>query len=102
MSGFKLQSSYVPAGDQPQAIEQLVSGIEKDMKHQVLLGITGSGKTFTMANVIQKVQKFLVYQIKIQVHHLPVIFYVFDILFYMIFPVVFYNPHLKLAWQQKY
>ena len=57
MSGFKLQSSYVPAGDQPQAIEQLVSGIEKDMKHQVLLGITGSGKTFTMANVIQKVQK---------------------------------------------
>ena len=57
MSGFKLQSSYVPAGDQPQAIEQLVSGIEKDIKHQVLLGITGSGKTFTMANVIQKVQK---------------------------------------------
>lgn len=57
MTGFKLQSSYVPAGDQPQAIEQLVSGIEKDMKHQVLLGITGSGKTFTMANVIQQVQK---------------------------------------------
>ena len=55
MSGFKLQSSYAPAGDQPQAIEQLVSGIKKDMKHQVLLGITGSGKTFTMANVIQKV-----------------------------------------------
>ena len=57
MSGFTLQSPYIPAGDQPQAIEQLVSGIEKNMKHQILLGITGSGKTFTMANVIQKVQK---------------------------------------------
>ena len=57
MSGFKLQSSYRPAGDQPQAIEELVLGIKKKMKHQVLLGITGSGKTFTMANVIQAVQK---------------------------------------------
>ena len=57
MSGFKIQSSYSPAGDQPQAIEKLVLGIEKKMKHQVLLGITGSGKTFTMANVIQAVQK---------------------------------------------
>ena len=57
MSGFKLQSSYLPAGDQPQAIEQLVSGIKENIKHQVLMGITGSGKTFTMANVIQSVQK---------------------------------------------
>ena len=57
MAGFKLHSSYEPAGDQPQAIEELVAGIEKDLKHQVLLGITGSGKTFTMANVIQAVQK---------------------------------------------
>ena len=57
MAGFKLHSSYEPAGDQPQAIEELVTGIEKDLKHQVLLGITGSGKTFTMANVIQAVQK---------------------------------------------
>ena len=57
MTGFKLQSSYLPAGDQPQAIEKLVSGIEENMKHQVLMGITGSGKTFTMANVIQSLQK---------------------------------------------
>ena len=57
MSGFKLQSTYQPTGDQPQAIEELVSGIRKNMQHQVLLGITGSGKTFTMANVIQEVQK---------------------------------------------
>lgn len=57
MAGFKLHSSFEPAGDQPQAIEELVIGIEKDLKHQVLLGITGSGKTFTMANVIQEVQK---------------------------------------------
>ena len=57
MTGFKLQSPYLPAGDQPQAIEKLVSGIEENMEHQVLMGITGSGKTFTMANVIQSVQK---------------------------------------------
>ena len=57
MSGFKLQSTYQPTGDQPKAIEELVSGIRKNMQHQVLLGITGSGKTFTMANVIQEVQK---------------------------------------------
>ena len=57
MAGFKLKSSYRPAGDQPQAIAELVSGIKKDVKHQVLLGITGSGKTFSMANVIQIVQK---------------------------------------------
>ena len=57
MAEFKIHSSYDPAGDQPQAIEELVAGIEKDLKHQVLLGITGSGKTFTMANVIQAVQK---------------------------------------------
>ena len=57
MAGFKLHSSFEPAGDQPQAIEELVSGIQQDLKHQVLLGITGSGNTFTMANVIQEVQK---------------------------------------------
>jgi excinuclease ABC subunit B len=54
---FKLQSPYQPTGDQPIAIEKLVKGIEEHKKHQVLLGVTGSGKTFTMANVIQKVQK---------------------------------------------
>ncbi len=49
---FKLASEYVPAGDQPTAIAQLVSGLQQGLKHQVLLGATGTGKTFTMANVI--------------------------------------------------
>ena len=57
MADFNLKSSYHTSGDQPQAIEKLVSGIEEGIKQQVLLGITGSGKTFTMANVIQAVQK---------------------------------------------
>jgi excinuclease ABC subunit B len=51
---FKLTSEYVPTGDQPQAIKQLVSGVENGEAHQTLLGVTGSGKTFTVANVIQK------------------------------------------------
>lgn len=54
---FQLESKFKPTGDQPKAIETLAKNIEKDAKHQVLLGVTGSGKTFTMANVIQKVQK---------------------------------------------
>ncbi|MCX7910695.1 MAG: excinuclease ABC subunit UvrB [Endomicrobia bacterium] len=54
---FKLISKFKPAGDQPKAIKQLVEGIKKNYKHQVLLGVTGSGKTFTLANVIAKVQK---------------------------------------------
>ncbi len=54
---FKLKSELLPSGDQPQAIDRLVSGIKKGKKGQVLLGITGSGKTFTMANVIASVQK---------------------------------------------
>ena len=54
---FKLHSEYKPTGDQPQAIEYLSKGIEKGEKFQTLLGVTGSGKTFTMANIIQKVQK---------------------------------------------
>ena len=49
---FNLQSDFKPAGDQPQAIETLVNGVEEKHKHQVLLGITGSGKTFAMANVV--------------------------------------------------
>jgi excinuclease ABC subunit B len=53
---FQLKSPYQPAGDQPTAIEQLVAGIRHNDKHQTLLGVTGSGKTFTMANVIQQVQ----------------------------------------------
>ena len=54
---FKLHSKYKPTGDQPEAIKQLVNGIEKGEKYQTLLGVTGSGKTFTMANIIQKVNK---------------------------------------------
>ena len=54
---FKLQSTYTPAGDQPEAIRQLTEGILNDEKYQVLLGVTGSGKTFTIANVIQNTQK---------------------------------------------
>jgi excinuclease ABC subunit B len=51
---FKLTTSYTPSGDQPQAIDELVAGIERGDKHQVLLGVTGSGKTFTVANVIAR------------------------------------------------
>jgi excinuclease ABC subunit B len=54
---FKISSQFQPTGDQPQAIEKLVSGIKKGEQNQVLLGVTGSGKTFTMANVIERVQK---------------------------------------------
>ena len=57
MTEFKLDSTFKPQGDQPQAIDALVNGLKQNDKHQVLLGITGSGKTFTMANVIQKVQR---------------------------------------------
>lgn len=54
---FELKSKYTPSGDQPQAIEELVNGLEKGEKYQVLLGATGTGKTFTIANVIEKVNK---------------------------------------------
>jgi excinuclease ABC subunit B len=57
MNAFKLKSEYKPTGDQPEAISQLVKGIEKDVPEQVLVGVTGSGKTFTMANIIQKTQR---------------------------------------------
>ena len=57
MSEFELQSKYKPAGDQPKAIKELTEGIERGDKHQVLLGITGSGKTFTISNVVQNVQR---------------------------------------------
>lgn len=57
MKKFKLNSPYKPLGDQPKAINSLVDGINKSEKEQTLLGVTGSGKTFTMANVIEKVQK---------------------------------------------
>jgi excinuclease ABC subunit B len=54
---FKLKSDYQPTGDQPQAIKKLVSGVKNNKRDQVLLGVTGSGKTFTMANVIEQTQK---------------------------------------------
>src|ERR1700759_155521 len=54
---FELFSDYLPAGDQPQAIEKLVDGLGSGLAHQTLLGVTGSGKTFTIANVIQRVQR---------------------------------------------
>ena len=57
MADFKIISDFKPAGDQQQAIDSLVNGLNNKDKHQTLLGITGSGKTFTMANVIEKVQK---------------------------------------------
>ena len=57
MSKFQLKSQFSPTGDQPSAIAKLVEGINNGQKEQTLLGVTGSGKTFTMANVIQKIQK---------------------------------------------
>ena len=54
---YKLHSEYKPTGDQPQAIQALTEGLEKGMKHQVLLGVTGSGKTFTMANIIRNANR---------------------------------------------
>ena len=53
---FKLETDYRPTGDQPEAIKQLVEGINDGLMHQTLLGVTGSGKTFTIANVIQQLQ----------------------------------------------
>ncbi|MAK74190.1 MAG: excinuclease ABC subunit B, partial [Pseudomonadales bacterium] len=57
MSEFNLQTRFQPAGDQPTAIAQLVEGLEAGLSHQTLLGVTGSGKTFTIANVIQQMQR---------------------------------------------
>ena len=57
MTAFKIVSDFKPTGDQPQAIDKLVDGLEHGLKHQTLLGVTGSGKTFTMANIIERVQR---------------------------------------------
>ena len=54
---FQLVSQYQPTGDQPKAIQALTQGVKNGVQHQVLLGVTGSGKTFTMANVIKNVNK---------------------------------------------
>ena len=57
MEKFKLHSPFSPSGDQPQAIDKLVEGFNEGLKDQVLLGMTGSGKTFTMANIIEKLNR---------------------------------------------
>ena len=57
MDKFKLKSAYSPTGDQPDAIAKLTAGVEAGLKKQTLLGVTGSGKTFTMANIIANVNK---------------------------------------------
>ena len=57
MSEFKLVSEYKPTGDQPRAIQELVDGFKEGNQFETLLGVTGSGKTFTMANVIQALNK---------------------------------------------
>ena len=54
---FKIKTEYKPAGDQPRAIAKLVEGLKRGFNKQTLLGVTGSGKTFTMANVIEKIDK---------------------------------------------
>ena len=57
MGEFKIKSDYIPTGDQPEAIKKITEGLKKNYKYQTLLGVTGSGKTFTMANIIEKIQK---------------------------------------------
>src|SRR5215210_2569498 len=57
MPKFKLKADFKPTGNQPGAIEQLTKGLEQGLNHQTLLGVTGSGKTFSMANVVQNIQK---------------------------------------------
>lgn len=57
MGRFELHSKYKPSGDQPKAIDELARGVERGEKAQVLLGVTGSGKTFTMANIIERTQR---------------------------------------------
>ena len=57
MEKFKIHSQYQPTGDQPQAIEKLAEGFQKGLKYQTLVGVTGSGKTFTMTNIIAKINK---------------------------------------------
>ena len=56
---FSLQSDFKPTGDQPRAIQELIAGVEDNIPFQTLLGVTGSGKTFTIANVIQEVKSFI-------------------------------------------
>ena len=57
MPDFKLISDFRPTGDQPQAVDKLVEGISKGYRYQTMLGVTGSGKTFTMANIVETLQR---------------------------------------------
>ena len=57
MKSFKIKSNYTPSGDQPSAIDSLVTGVSGNQRHQTLLGVTGSGKTFTMAKIIENTNK---------------------------------------------
>ena len=57
MADFKIHSEFKMMGDQPQAVDKIAKGITEGKKHQTLMGVTGSGKTFTMANIIERVQK---------------------------------------------
>jgi excinuclease ABC subunit B len=57
VSAFQIVSNYKPAGDQPKAIQSLVEGLDNQLAHQTLLGVTGSGKTFTIANVVSQIQR---------------------------------------------
>ena len=57
MPEFKVEAPFEPTGDQPDAIDQLVEGIQKGHKYQTLLGVTGSGKTFTVAKIVEQIQK---------------------------------------------
>ena len=67
---FKLHSEYAPTGDQPQAIEALVKGFQEGNQFQTLLGVTGSGKTFTMANIIRQLQRLPAFLVCIPFSHL--------------------------------
>ena len=69
---FKLISKYIPSGDQPQAIEKMVNNLNNNYQYQVLLGATGTGKTFTIANVIEKLINLL--SLLFTIKHLPVNF----------------------------
>ena len=65
MSEFKIKSDFQPGGDQPKAIEQLTQGIENGLTSQVLLGVTGSGKTYTIANVIHVITSYSIHYTKL-------------------------------------
>ena len=66
---FELVSKFEPSGDQPEAIKKLVNGINENKKHQVLLGATGTGKTFTIANVIKEINKDIIRELENKNEH---------------------------------